>query len=222
MPLTAVVLESRLLNEIAPGDISRFYQILTESEEKLLNAGRWEWTRTLLALPVVDNMMYLPAQYDSIVGARIGDYAKAVKWQEIEYWEEAPGVIPLQGCDSVIVDQGWVDTSDSSDEDGRQRCYKVTGEDLDYVSVLARYASKTYAVENPNEQMLCPVFAAHKRAMLSIVFENANDSERALAYFQMALRDLDDKESAYRGSAKQIFKQSMFMPLPYRSRTNFP
>lgn len=211
MPLTAFTLEARLLDKIAPGDSDRFYQILSEADERLLESGRWHWTRAVLDLTVTDKFATLDAQYASIAGARIGSTASGVLWQDIDYLEGAQSAVCIQGCASAqLIDRGLV---------SGVRTYEST-EDIESVAVLARFAPVT--ITAPTDTPLCQCFAALKQAMLGILYENANDQERCQLYFATARQELDRQEAAYRGIAKKIHQPKLFGPIKRRSRSNFP
>lgn len=308
MPLTAQILQQKLLAEIAPGNPERFYQLLTEADELLLNSHKGRWTRTSLVLQPLNGLIILPDGFESIVGSRLGNEARSVGWEEVEFLEDGPGRIPIQGgCNGRLIDQGllmlpngdmslsvlepevnfvgvlkpsfpinsypsysttgsvapptneiwarlfWVlgfwhlhvfensvliysTESDASvtpfpfdaswSEEilvnpvlTLQRCYKVTGADVNEVTVLARFEAKEIADENDTPR--CQSFSALKRAMLSIVYEENNDIKSSVDYFNYAIAALDAQEQAYRGTAKQVFKPALFGPLRLRRYTNF-
>lgn len=211
MPITALVLESRLLRDIAPGNVERFYEVLSEADEKLLEAGKWSWTRRPLDLTPTNGIVSLPGGYTSIVGCKVGSMAKGVLWQEIEFLEHGPGVIPVEGCSGQLLDIGVI-------EGVRQ--YRCTGSDPQDIVVLARYAPSE--ITGPFSIPRCQSFSAIKNAMLSLIYEGASDPERGRMYFQMALETLSNQEVAYRGSAKKVFDPKIYGPPRRRTSTNFP
>lgn len=216
MPLTALNLEAGLIDRLAPNDTEEFYRLLTEADERLLNAGRWAWTRTVLNLLVVEGKLIIPITYRGICGCKVGSTASGVLWQEIDYLPEGPGPIPVQGCrGAAFTDAGYQNV------DGTEvRVYTTSHADLTEVVVLARFSP--LEVTEPSHIPRCQSFAALKLAMMSIIYENKNDIDRSQGYFGMALDVLDKQEAAYRGTAKQIFTPGQFQPLRRRSRTNFP
>lgn len=310
MPLTVQTLQQKLLSEIAPGNPERFRELLAEADELLLNSGKWRWVRKSIVLEPVGNLVVLPAGYQSIMGARLGNEARSVGWEEVEFLEDGPGRIPIQGgCDGLLIDQGllmipdggldysfsdlqrvgnlvrsfdvnsypswsttgsvapptndfWVrvywqfgawrvqifedqvmtgiygsETTVSltpvgvnfeegdaglivfTDSETLRRCYKVTDADVKEVTVLARFEPKV--LNNQSDIPHCQSFSALKRAMLSIIFEGNNEITNSANYFEYAKKCLDEQEESYRGSAKQVFKPSLFGALRRRS-TNFP
>lgn len=230
MPLTTTIVESRLLDKIAPGNTEAFYDLLTEADERLLNSGKWAWTRGVLELVPVeyDNdgeyRVTLPDGYESIVGCRMGAIARGVNWQEIEYLEDAPSVIPIEGCSGQLIDKGLLDISGDSDSSATdiRRVYKVLGGPPDVITALARYEMNDYSATAGTEvNTRCQSLTALKQAMLAIIYEEANDLERSSSYMMMARKTLDEQEAAYRGSAKKVFKPFLAIPLSRRSRTNF-
>lgn len=106
MPLTALHLESRLLSQIAPGNPEEFYRLLTEADERLLNSGKWRWTRERVVLPVDNGIVRLPDGYESIVAARLNGIGKNVGWEEREYLEDESSCMCIQGCSAQIQDKG--------------------------------------------------------------------------------------------------------------------
>lgn len=221
MPLSAQILKDRIQNQVARDDEEEFYRLLTEADERLLNMGRWRWTRAAIVLvPDELRMITLPAEYGSIVGCRLSGVARGVAWQELEYMEGGPGLISIEGCDGRLIDQGTAMEPTDDDVDIEVRRYKVADTDASEVHVLARYAPRWIADEC--NELLCPSVAAVKQMVLSIIHEEAGDTKLSMEYQQKARLTLDEQEEAYRGTAKQIFKPSMALPLSRRSRTNFP
>jgi hypothetical protein len=204
-------MESRCLSIIAPENTERFYLLLTEADERLLEAGKWAWTRGPIDLIPVNGVVTLPLGYESIVGCRIGSMAAGVLWQEIEYVEGGPGVIPVEGCQGQLLDQGMV---------GEDRVYKCVGAQPDVVVVLARYAPRE--LTKPEDVPRCQSFSALRSMMMGIIYEEKNDLDRAQGYFQMAMATLNNQETAYRGSAKKIFDPKIYGPPRRTTHHNFP
>lgn len=228
MPLSVHSLKVKYQDLTAPGDDSEFVRLLLEADERLLSAGRWHWTRQPITLiPDEDGIIELSPIYESIVGCRVGDVPQGIVWQETEYLEGGPGEITIEGCTARLIDQGWTDvlddnsSSDTSDDvTTRVRTYKVSDLSIDGVSALCRFAAKTEYADD-YDLTICPVSAALKQMMLSIIYEEANDSQKSLEYRQLALVTIQEHEKAYRGLANEIFKPLMFQPVRYRSRRNF-
>lgn len=229
MPLTVHQLNTKYGALIGRGDDQEFARLLLEADERLLAAGRWHWTREPVTLtPDDDGIITLPSQYESIVGCRVGDVPQGVVWQETEYLEGGPGEITIEGCSGRLIDQGWSDTLDdngTSDEfddvTTRTRTYKVADASIDEVSALCRFSAKTEFLGD-YDLTICPVAAALKQMMLSIIYEEANDTNKSVEYKQLALNTIQEHEKAYRGLANEVFKPRMFQPVRYRSRRNFP
>lgn len=228
MPLTVHHLNEKYGDLVAPGNDSEFERLLLEADERLLSAGRWHWTREPVTLTPDDNgIVTLPSQYESIVGCRVGDIPQGVVWQETEYLEGGPGEIEIEGCSGRLIDQGWSDSTDDNDTSDefddittRTRTYKVADASIDEISALCRFSAKT-AYDSDYDHTICPVSAALKQMMLSIVYEEANDTNKSVEYKQLALLTIQEHEKAYRGIANEIFKPVMFQPVRYRSRRNF-
>ena len=233
MPLTAQSLKTRYQDVVAPGNDDEFARLLLEADERLLASGRWHWTRKPLTLIPVAGIVTLPPGYESIVGCRVGEVPQGVVWQETEYLEGGPGEITIKnynGCaghGARLIDQGWSDetedqsTSDEEDDvHTRIRTYKVSDENIEEISALCRFSAITeYA--NFYSTVLCPSAPALKQMMLSIVYEESNNTSKSLEYRQLAINTCAEHEKAYRGIANEIFKPLMFQPVRYRSRRNF-
>ena len=234
MAPTVLVLKERYQNRLAPGDCAEFDRLLLEADERLLSAGRWHWTREPVLLEVDDEgIVELPVQYESIVGCRLGSIPQGVVWQETEFMEGGPGELEVGGCNARLVDQGvtLVDSGelpanplvdfDACPEFVHVRRYKLTDATIEDIAALCRFASKcrfTSDLDSP----ICPVPAALKQMMLSIIYEEANDTTKSVEYRQLALNTIQEHEKAYRGLANEIFKPLQFQPVRHRSRRNFP
>jgi hypothetical protein len=227
MRSTVSKLKADFMALVAPGDETGFEALLAQADQSLLESGRWHWTREAVVLPVVDNVVTLPAKYHAIVGCRLGPVPAGVVWQEAEYFGDGPGEIEIDGCSAKLVDQGWTDSFDSgadSDEGDdvidRVRIYKCTDSSIASINCLCRFAAIT-SYANPYDAPLCPVPRALKLAMLSIIYENANDTKKSEEMNMLALARIRQNEDAYRGIATEIFEPSTTTPIAYRSRRNF-
>jgi hypothetical protein len=216
MPLSVPDIKTRYQAQIAPGDDEEFYRILSEAEERLLEMGKWHWTRGKVVMTVVDGIVELPEAYSAIVGCRLDDVPRGVRWEESEYYEKGTGEIPIEGCRHRIVDQGLIEGV---------RTYKVTGQDIETVYALCRFATSTFYIEGsdtPPTEIRCPSLPAIKLMMLSIVYEEANNLEKAMEYEMAARKKLKENDDAYRGIAKEIFTPTQYVRVPHRLRSNFP
>lgn len=230
MPLTVHSLKQRYQDVVAPGSDAEFGRLLLEADERLLASGRWHWTRRPLVLTPIDSLIELPYGYESIVGCRVGDVPQGVVWQETEYLEGGPGEIEIEnfgGSGARLIDQGWSDeTFDESNSDEsddiiiRTRTYKVSDEGITEVTALCRFSAiEEYASDYV--AVLCPSGPALKQMMLSIVYEESNNTARSLEYRQLAINTCAEHEKAYRGLANEVYKPLWFQPVRYRSRRNF-
>lgn len=211
MPTLVSDLKIRTQSQIAPGQDEEFYRIASEADSRLLEMGKWHWTRETLELTVTDRLIELPEGYRSIVACRLDDVPKNIKWQESEFYDEGQGEIPIDGCRYVIVDQGLIEGV---------RTYKVGSGDIETVYALAKHAP--VEIEDEDTELWCPSITALKLMMLAILYEEANELQKAMEYEMTAKKKLIELEDAYRGIAKEIFKPGQYINLPKRSRTNFP
>ena len=173
---------------------------------RLLEFGRWRWTRKVTTLPHTDGIITLPTTYSSILGARVGKAPVDIRAEEFEFVPGGIGEVDLGVGSSRLIDQGVND-------DG-ERQYKVTGylEDSDVITAMVMYAPVTlYDPDVPDSTLpddvtantLCPDTTALKLMMLGIIYEEASDLGNARSYISDALKGLDNKEQNQRGNARQ-------------------
>lgn len=199
-------LKEKLQAQIAPSNDVEFLRILTEADMRLLEFGRWRWTRTSTVLTPTEGVITLPTTYSSILGARVGKLPIDIRAEEFEYVPGGVGEIDLGVGSSRLIDQGLNGTG--------EREYKVTGhlDATDVVTAMVMYAPATlYDPDIPDSGIpddavtitLCPDLAALKLMMMAIIFEEAADMGNANAYVGRALAGLDNKEQNQRGNAHQ-------------------
>lgn len=214
--LSFTTIKDRLQAQIAPNNDVEFARLLQEADDRLLEFGRWNWTRKKLILTPIDNFVYLPEGYVSIYAARVGIHARDIHAEEFEFIADGVGEVPVNGTgDGRLIDQGFVTQVFDVEEETR-RAYKVYGtlQDNIEVTVLARFAPANIVdcTDTPEDEIYtrCPDLAALKLAMLSIIYEEANEIEKSSQYMATALRTLDNKERSFRAGAKQTLKVSPF------------
>lgn len=103
---TVTALKGMFQNQISPSDDSEFLRLLTEADMRLLEFGRWGWTRTKATLTPVEGIITLPTTYASILGARVGKGPVDVFDQDYEFCPGGPGEIDLGHGHSKLIDQG--------------------------------------------------------------------------------------------------------------------
>lgn len=203
---TVTFLKERFQAQIAPGNDVEFLRLLTEADMRLLEYGRWRWTRTIITSSPVDGLFTLPAAYSSVLGARIGKDPIDIRAEEFEFVPGGVGEVDLGVGSSRLIDQGLTNAG--------LRYYKVTGhlEDTDVVTAMVMYAPVTlYDPDIPDSSLpddatvntLCPDATALKLIMLGIIFEEAADLGNARSYVSDALRSLENKEQNQRGNSRQ-------------------
>ena len=202
-------LKTRFQAQIAPGDDDEFLRILTEADLRLLEFGRWRWSRGRASLTPSAALVTLPGDYASILGARADTYPLDVRDEDFEFVPDGVGEVEVGGYNGVrLIDQGL----NSSD----LREYKVTGKDPDKdtytVYTLCHFAPYTlyYAADIPDTPAVtdstetrCPSAGALKLAMLAIVYEESGDMGSSSHYMSVSLRNLDNREKSRRGGSKQ-------------------
>lgn len=212
MPLTCRDVEDRAMQDITKSNVELFYRLLTEADERLLQSGKWQWTRTGIDLVPVNGEVTIPSGYESIVGAKIGSIGAGVSWQEVQYMEGNAGILRIEGCQNGLVDKGLISGI---------RTYEIIGGgEVNEVVALVRFAPRL--LSSPDDLPVCQNISALKQMMLGIVYENNNDIEKSMQYTSLAIRTLDQQESAYRGAARKIRNPKLFEPARRRSRHNFP
>ncbi len=202
--------------QIAPGDDVEFLRILTEADLRLLEMGKWRWTRSRVDLTPVSRVVTLPTTHVAILGARADAFPMDVRDEDYEFVPEGVGEVDVEGCGGVrLIDQGL----DGSD----QRTYKVAGKDKDDFTVhtISHYAPFTlyYAADLPNDSAAtdstvtrCPSLAALKLMCYGIRYEEEHDMGSSAHYVTMAMRNLNDRGKARRGSAKQTVNVNLYGP----------
>jgi len=199
-------LKTQMQDRIAPGDDLGFLRLLTEADMRLLEYGRWRWTRKATTLSHADGIITLPSMYSSILGARVGKEPVDIRAEEFEYVPGGVGEVDLGVGSSRLIDQGV-------NEDG-ERQYKITGhlDETDIISAMVMYAPVTlYDPDYPDSTLpedattntLCPDVTALKLMMYAIIYEEASDLGNARSYASDALKSLDNKEQNQRGNARQ-------------------
>lgn len=199
-------LKEKLQAQIAPGNDLEFLRLLTEADMRLLEFGRWRWTRTVSTLTPTDGVVTLTSRQASILGARVGKNPVDIRAEEFEFVPGGVGEVDLGTGYSRLIDQGLNDSG--------LREYKVTGylADDEVITAMVMYAPATlYDPDIPDStipddavtETLCPDATALKLMMLGIIYEEASDLGTARSYISDALRGLDNKEQNQRGNAKQ-------------------
>lgn len=112
---TVTALKTMFLAQIVPDDAnadSEFLRILTEADMRLLEFGRWRWTRRKDTLTPVDGFVTLPTRYAAILGARVGKEAVDLVDEDYEFVSGGPGEVDLGNGYSRLIDQGLVEIPD--------------------------------------------------------------------------------------------------------------
>ena len=102
------------------------------------------------------------------------------------------------------------------------RTYKIHGgiNLTDPVSVLASKAPAT--IEDDDSVPHCPSLTALKLAMMAIIYEEASDRERGIAYWNDALAALTEKAIQIQGGATQMHKSRTKRGFNSKRPYNFP
>lgn len=208
---TVSSLQTKYQALLAPGNNTEFIRLVQEADDRLLEFGRWNWTRTKTTLtPATDMTVSLPTVYNAILAARVGDRPDTLRPEEFEYVPGEAGEISVTGCAGAgIIDQGFV-TKDFGAGTETRRVYKVTGNypEDELVTALVRWSSAS--ITTTGSVTRCPDYAALKLMMYGIVFEEQNDIERSSSYVATALRSLDNKEKSFRAGIKQSLPVSPY------------
>lgn len=203
---TVTALKAMFQAQIAPGDDSEFLRILTEADMRLVEFGRWRWTKTTTTLTPSSGYVTLDSAHASILGARVDKVAVSLEGFEFEFVPGGRGEVELGVGSSRLIDQGLNGSG--------ERYYKVAGhlDNDDVVTALVHYAPVTlYDPDIPDSDLpadatvntRCPDATALKLMMLGILMEEAHDHGGARSYIADALRSLDNKEQSQRGNASR-------------------
>jgi hypothetical protein len=176
------------------------------SGEKLLPAGEDQWSSTGSSQPH-------PSGFFFLISRPTGG------WRLELFIDGLPHSIWQLGGDSPYGE--WDGPDEAVTRPGRklQRNYKVLGEVTELV-VLARFEARP--IVEPNDIPRCQSSRALRRAMMAIIWEEAGELKKAIESEALAIQTLNEEEQAHRGSARQIYKPSLFGPARRRSRSAFP
>ncbi len=206
---TVASLKKALQGVIAPGNDAEFLRLLTEADLRLLQTGKYRWTRGRTTLTPTDGLIVLPANFASILGAQIDGAAKVIWDESFEFTPDGYGEVPVDGTASLmLVDQGFNDEG--------LRFYKVAGHLQPDTTIYALCHFAPFTLFDPDmddsdvpddatSYTRCPDQAALKHVMLGITLEEANDTGGSSRYMAIAFRRLEDLEKTTRGGSKQTF-----------------
>lgn len=107
---TVTALKTMLQNQIAPGNDVEFLRLLTEADMRLLQYGRWRWTRGRATLTPVSGVITLTANYFSIIGARLDKDAVEVRDEDYEFVPGGRGEVELGVGTTRLIDMGLNDS----------------------------------------------------------------------------------------------------------------
>ena len=200
-------LQTDYQQQIAPGDDTEFLRILTEADLRLLEVGRWRWTRSRVSLTPVSSIVTLPVSHAAILGARHDEYPMETRDEDYEFSPSGIGEVEVGGAGGVrLIDQGL----DGSD----QRYYKVTSKTADDYTVytISLYApfNLFYTADLPgaptavqSASTRCPHSGALKQAMLSIVYEEEGNLNKANGFMRTSIAALSNHGQRERGGSRQ-------------------
>lgn len=212
---TVQELKTKIQAHIAPGNDPEFLRLLQEADDRLLEFGRWRWTRNKITLTLADGYVTLSPEYVAIVAAQIGGAGGDIKAEEFEFAQGSSGDVKIGEGAQQLIDQGFQEVTDGATTELRH-VYKVTGniEDGTAITALAHYAPAllydpdiTLDSDVPlaaTDVPRCPDLAALKLTMLAILQEEASNPPLSAQYMAFAHRGLDAKEHTGRGGARQI------------------
>lgn len=206
MPHTVTSLKAALQAQIAPKDDQEFLRLLQEVEIRLLEAGKWQWTRTRATLTPVNGIITLDPEYASIIGAQVEGFPTPINAMDYEFTPDGVGEVEVRGGGGTrLIDQGLI---------GDDRQYKLIGSDTDSLVIEALVHKAPATLYDPEsadsdipadatENVTCPDMGALKLAMYAIIYEEASDPGNAARYMKHAYDRLNEREKARRGNAIQ-------------------
>lgn len=209
---------------MAPGDDATFLRLLQEADDRLLEMGRWRWTRNRITLTVVeaangDSVVTLAPNYIAIIGVNNLNGGGDIKSEDFEFAQGGMGNVSSSDGSVALIDNGYLDVTDGATTE-RRRVYKVTGnvELGTQIVALAHYApaalydpdmvddtdsdSENDTPDNATDVPRCQSLAALKLCMFGITFEEANDNARARAYMSDSHTVLDRQDHTVKGGAR--------------------
>ena len=233
--LTVTELKQKIQNQIAPGDDEGFLKLLQQADDRLLELGRWRWTRNKVTLTVTsdgdgESYVTLEPQYIAILGAKLGGMGADIKSEEFEYAQG--GDMNISGGSGQLIDNGYMNVTAGGVTE-RRRVYKVSCnmEDGTPISALVHYApallydpdyldpNSTEPPEGSTDVTRCQSLAALKLCMYGIIQEDARDVSAARAYMADAHHVLEGQEHATKGGARQVINERLNGPGIRRPRS---
>lgn len=191
-------------DQIAPNNDAAFLRILQEAEIKLLESGKFLWTKARVTLTSVSGTIALDPAYAAIIGAQVEGHPTPISVLDFEFYPDGSGEIPVEGGSLRLIDQGL--------NDSEQRTYKLVGaESDDTIIAIVHKAPATLmdpdiadsdVPEDATTAVSCPDASAIKLTMLSILMEEAHDNGAARDYLASAYARLNDREKTRRGNAQ--------------------
>lgn len=215
------------LHDDFPLEDDKFLRLLQQADDRLLELGRWEWTRQRINLTVTldsvtqQNVVTLAPEYTAIIGIQLDESGGDIRAEEFEF--AVGGVGNVQSADGNIelIDQGFQDVTDGNTTE-RRRVYKATGgvEVGTVIVALVHYApallydpdmidetdtgTDNDTPADATDITRCQSLAALKLCMFGIIFENQGDNGRARAFMADSHHVLDNKQHTHQGGARQI------------------
>lgn len=209
MPLTVPELKTLLQPQISPNSDSEFLRLLQEVEIRLLETGRFLWTRARVTLTPASGIITLDDAYASILGAQVDGHPTDINAMDFEFTPDGPGEIEVTGGIGMrLIDQG-LDASDV-------RTYKVVGCDTvtpsDIVAIVHKAPKLLYDPDISDSDIptdatinvTCPDVGAIKLALIAISLEEQYDAAGSAKYMSLSYRRLEDRDKARRGNAVQV------------------
>jgi hypothetical protein len=214
------------LHDDFPVDDAKFLRLLQQADTRLLELGRWRWTRDRITLTITtdandDLIVTLSPEYVSILAVQLDGSGGDIRDEDFEF--VVGGVGYVQSADGAVqlIDNGYLDVTDGNTTE-RRRVYKVTGGANavgDALVALAQFApvvlydpdllddtdsgSDNDTPTDGTDVTRCQSLAALKLCMFGITYENSGDAGRARAFMADAHHVLDNKQTAHRGGARQ-------------------
>jgi hypothetical protein len=210
MSYSVIAIRDRYMDLVAK-DETQFFRLLNEAEARLLETAMWNWTKVRAELTVVDGHVYLdPAVYASLLGIVLDDGARIIRPQETEF---TPGTSDVATAGEVgyghLIDCGIVLVDLGGPAPVPRKKYKIAGSVSDTTVDCLLHLSHT-PLTLFTEYLLCPSARAIKLAMQAVVYEEADDVERAEAFWSKAYSALSEQEKTQRGNSRGSITMQFF------------
>lgn len=174
----------------------KFLSFLNQACDRFHKAGPWRGLRAQRELPIVDGLIVLEREWETLVGVLHNDIPRPVNAEMFEFVVGGPGYVNAEyGIGGWLVDQG-------EDEEGR-RVYKI-GKNYGQKSPVIRGLLKRrfLRLKLETDEVRPANIGALKEGLHAVMMEDASDMPRAQQHWTNALAALDSELGEHHAGEK--------------------